>query len=117
MNNVEYWPMLAANAPAGGPLDAVSLTGLMRRSAGSPEIIVGLIDGSVAARHRDLATESIRILPQATDRTPAHASAPALTHGTFVAGIRWNLKTSEASALAARAANRRASVAPHHETL
>jgi subtilisin family serine protease len=79
--------MLTVNAPAGRALDAVKLTGLMEQSAGRPEVIVGLIDGSVAATHRDLATESIQILPQASDRAPEHASATALTHGTFVAGI------------------------------
>src|SRR5215510_1544737 len=80
--------MLGANAPAGrSALDAVNLTALMERSAGRPEVIVGLIDGSVAATHSALATESIRVLPHASDRAPEHASAAALAHGTFVAGI------------------------------
>ena len=80
--------MLAANAPAGrSPLDAVNLTGLMERTAGRPDVIVGLIDGSVAATQGDLATENIRVLSKASNRAPEHASGPALTHGTFVAGI------------------------------
>jgi len=92
--------MLAANAPAGrSPLDAVNLTGLMERSAGKPKVVVGLIDGSVAVTHRDLATESIRILPQASDRAPEHASAAALRHGTFVAGILAAKRGSAAPAI------------------
>src|SRR6516164_6217899 len=80
--------MLAANAPAGrSPLDAVNLTGLMERTAGRPDVIVGLIDGSVAATLGDLATENIRVLSKASNRAPEHASGTALTHGTFVAGI------------------------------
>lgn len=80
--------MLARNAPTGQPaLDAVNLTALMERTAGRPKVIVGLIDGSVAAAHADLATESIRILSQASDRADERGSDAALTHGTFVAGI------------------------------
>jgi hypothetical protein len=63
--------MLAANAPAGRPaLDAVSLTGLMERTAGRPEVIVGMIDGSIEATHADLATENIQTLSPASDRAP-----------------------------------------------
>jgi subtilisin family serine protease len=69
------------------PLSAVNLTALMERTVGRPEVIVGLIDGSVAATHPDLATESIRILSQASDRAPTQANGAALAHGTFVAGI------------------------------
>jgi subtilisin family serine protease len=78
----------AASMPASqSPLSAVSLTALMERTAGRPEVIVGLIDGSVAATHPDLATESIQILSQASDRAQPQANGAALTHGTFVAGI------------------------------
>jgi subtilisin family serine protease len=90
--------MLGANAPAGrSALDAVNLAALMQQSAGRPEVIVGLIDGSVAATHPDLATESIRILSQAS--ASARASAVALTHGTFVAGILAARRGSAAPAI------------------
>jgi subtilisin family serine protease len=80
--------MVGVNAPAGrSALDAVNLTALMERTAGRSEVIVGLIDGSVAAAHADLATENIRVLSQRSNRAPEHASGTALTHGTFVAGI------------------------------
>src|SRR6516162_5824973 len=92
--------MLAANAPAGrSPLDAVNLTGLMERTAGRPDVIVGLIDGSVAATQGDLATENIRVLSKASNRAPEHASGPALTHGTFVAGILAAKRGSAAPAI------------------
>jgi hypothetical protein len=78
----------AASMPASrSPLSAVNLTALMERTAGRPEVIVGLIDGSVAATHPDIATQSIRILSQASDRAQPRANGAALTHGTFVAGI------------------------------
>jgi subtilisin family serine protease len=90
----------AASMPASrSPLSAVNLTALMERTAGRPEVIVGLIDGSVAATHRALATESIRILPHASDRAPEHASAAALAHGTFVAGILAAKRGSTAPAI------------------
>jgi subtilisin family serine protease len=82
--------MMAANVPARrlrSPLDAVNLTGLMERTAGRAGVIIGLIDGSVAITHVDLATERIRILSQTSDPTPEPASGFALTHGTFIAGI------------------------------
>ena len=92
--------MVGANAPAGrSALDAVNLAALMEQSAGQPKVVVGLIDGSVAVTHRDLATESIRILPQASDRAPEHASAAALRHGTFVAGILAAKRGSAAPAI------------------
>ena len=48
--------MVGANAPAGrSALDAVNLAALMEQSAGQPKVVVGLIDGSVAVTHRDLA--------------------------------------------------------------
>jgi len=73
--------------PGGRALDLVRLTGLMEQTAGRAGVVVGLIDGSVAATHADLATENVRILSQASDRLPAQANGSALAHGTFVAGI------------------------------
>jgi subtilisin family serine protease len=80
-------------------LSAVNLTALMEQTAGKPEVIVGLIDGSVAATHPDLATENIRILSQASDRAHPRANGAALTHGTFVAGILAARRGSAAPAI------------------
>jgi subtilisin family serine protease len=90
--------MLAAN-PSAAALDAVNLTALMEQSAGRPEVTLGLIDGPIAAAHPDLATESIRILPQASGRATAHADAAALTHGTFIAAILAAKRGSAAPAI------------------
>ena len=80
--------MLAPNVPAArSVLDAVNLTRLMERTIGRAEVVVGLIDGSVAAGHVDLATENIRFLSASSGGAPTHVSGTALTHGTFVAGI------------------------------
>jgi subtilisin family serine protease len=91
--------MLAANAPAGEALDTVNLTNLMKQTAGRPEVVIGLIDGPVAATHAGLATESIRILPQTSDRARERASGAALAHGTFVAGFLAAKRGSAAPAI------------------
>jgi subtilisin family serine protease len=78
----------AARTPAErSPLSAVNLAALMERTAGRPEVIVGLIDGSVVATHPGLATENIRVLPKLSRREPGPDSSAATAHGTFVAGI------------------------------
>jgi subtilisin family serine protease len=92
--------MLAANAPrARSPLDLVGLSPLMERTAGRPEIVVGLIDGPVAANHADIATENLRLLPSPvavpSERTPGAARA----HGTYVAGILSARRGSAAPAI------------------
>jgi subtilisin family serine protease len=80
--------MLAANAPtARSPLDVANLSRLMERTAGRPEVIVGLIDGPVAADHADLATESIRSIAPPGTGPPGRAVGAARAHGTYVAGI------------------------------
>jgi subtilisin family serine protease len=92
--------MLAADTPtARSPLDAVSLSRLMERTAGRPEVVVGLIDGPVAANHADLAAESIRSLaPQGTGFSE-RATGAARAHGTYVAGILSARRGSAAPAI------------------
>ena len=67
------------------PLLQVGLTQLMRLTAGRREVVVGLLDGPVAADHPELASDSIRFA-SAWGRC-AQADSPACRHGTFVAGI------------------------------
>ena len=56
--------MLAADAPsARSPLDVVSLSRLMERTAGRPEVVVGLIDGPLPPT-----TPILR--PKPSDRLP-----------------------------------------------
>jgi subtilisin family serine protease len=67
-------------------LDLVDLTPLMARTAGRPDIVVGLIDGPVAVNHRDL-TANIRELDGGTKHACANDEGTARLHGTYVAGI------------------------------
>ena len=46
------------------PIDLVRLTALRDRTSGSPDVVVGLIDGPVAVDHPDLANENIRPIPE-----------------------------------------------------
>lgn len=69
----------------------VNLTRLMARSSGRAEVAVGLIDGPVAASHRELAG-SVRDCLGACQRV---ASA-ACRHGTLVAGILSADRSSDA---------------------
>jgi subtilisin family serine protease len=75
----------APTAERGYPYGLVALHQLMGICEGSPAVVVGLIDGPVAADHPALAGARLR---------PAHGIAgactraqPSCAHGTFVAGI------------------------------
>jgi subtilisin family serine protease len=68
-------------------LEVVKLSPLMARTAGRPEVTIGLIDGPVAIGHPDLESESIRELPAVNGGSCAVSSSTACQHGTFVAGI------------------------------
>lgn len=85
------------------PLDVVGLTALMERTAGSPEVAVGLIDGPVARDHPGLAANSIRELSPGGAEGEAcgrGAAGPACMHGTYVAGILSATRGGAALALA-----------------
>ena len=69
--------LVAEKAAVRAPLDVVSLSPLMERTAGRAEVAVGLIDGPVAADHADLATENIRSLPS---RRPGRRSGRPARH-------------------------------------
>lgn len=68
-------------------LDMVNLTALMERTAGRPDIVVGLIDGPVATMHPDLTHTSIREIPADNNGgTCKQPNSMACLHGTLVAG-------------------------------
>src|SRR5437763_3228913 len=71
----------------------------MARTSGTPEIVVGLLDGPVATNHPDLASENIREIPGSMLGMCAQASSTACAHGTFVAGILCAKRTSVAPAI------------------
>ncbi|MFC5661515.1 S8 family serine peptidase [Kitasatospora misakiensis] len=86
-----------------GPLDQVGLTSLMARSAGRPEVAVGVVDGLVALDHPGLAGGRLRLLPggvgggQRGHRADCRRADGDLScrHGTFVAGLLGARRTSE----------------------
>jgi subtilisin family serine protease len=80
-------------------LDLVKLTALMERTCGSPEVRIGLIDGSVLTQHPDLASGHLREIPGADGATCTQANITACLHGTFVAGILSAKRSSPAPAI------------------
>src|SRR5262245_890021 len=76
--------MLGVDKPARrrAALEVASLAALMELAAGRREVIIGLIDGSVAATHADFATENIQVLSQFSHRAPERGSSAVLTHRT-----------------------------------
>ncbi|SOB89012.1 S8 family serine peptidase [Streptomyces sp. 1331.2] len=69
------------------PLDLVALGGLMARTRGRPETVVGLVDGPVAVAHPGLRTARLRELPGDVPTRCAEPGSEQCRHGTFVAGI------------------------------
>ncbi|MBV8809399.1 MAG: S8 family serine peptidase [Acidobacteriaceae bacterium] len=71
----------------------------MERTAGRPEITLGLIDGPVALDHPDLANAAVRTAGGRAEAACARADAAACTHGTFVAGMLSARRGSTAPAI------------------
>jgi subtilisin family serine protease len=82
-----------------GPLDLVRLNALMERGIGRPETGVGLIDGPVRSNHPGLATERILQIAGRVSGGCARVESAACGHGTFVAGILFGKRESEAPAI------------------
>jgi subtilisin family serine protease len=80
------------------PLDLVRLKPLMSLTQGRPEVLVGLIDGSVSM-HPELIGENIREIPGKLSGQCIDAKSFACVHGTFVAGILCGKRTSIAPAI------------------
>ena len=81
------------------PLEIVQLPLLMERTQGSPDVMVGLVDGPVAMTHPDLAGARIREVPGELAGTCARANSAACQHGTFVAGVLTAKRNSPAPAI------------------
>ena len=93
------WPAdVAKPDPRVSPLELVKLTPLMKRTQGKSELLVGLIDGPVDARHPHLASENICEAPGRVG-VCGRASSAACAHGTFVAGILAARRGSPAPAI------------------
>jgi hypothetical protein len=81
-------PCCGASTPTNeNPLDLVGLRPLMEETAGSPDILIGIIDGPVLTSQVALAGARFRQI--GTDSAPVCLSADsaACLHGTFVAGV------------------------------
>jgi subtilisin family serine protease len=86
--------------PGQSTLDLVNLTALMERTAGRPEVKIGLIDGPVAIQHPDLAGAHLHeISGRSISAACAQANSTACLHGTFVAGILFARRNSQAPAI------------------
>lgn len=81
------------------PLDLVKLTPLMKRTSGSPEVKIGLIDGPIFTQHTNLATDCLHEIPGNNGAACTQANSTACLHGTFVAGILSAKRNSPAPAI------------------
>src|SRR5574337_917880 len=81
------------------PLNLVRLTALMDRTAGNPEVTVGLIDGPVLTHHPDLASNHLREISGHHGGTCTQTASAACLHGTFIAGIFSAKQNSTAPAI------------------
>src|SRR5262249_11697960 len=84
---------------ASSVLDLIQLTPLMDLTSGSPEIVIGLIDGPVFTDHVDFASERIRTLSGKANGGCVQPDSVACMHGTFVAGILSAKRNSAAPAI------------------
>lgn len=80
-------------------LDLIKLAALMERTSGKPEMMVGLLDGPVAANHPDLEHEHICEIPGSRRGACTQTRSVACLHGTFVAGILCAKRGSVAPAI------------------
>lgn len=81
------------------PLDLVMLTQLMELTIGSPDIVIGLVDGPVAVDHPSLARDNVREIAGVISGVCTMANSVACKHGTFVAGILSATRSSSAPAI------------------
>jgi len=68
-------------------MDLVRLTPLMELTRGTPEIVVGLIDGPVMLQHPAFSDIRMREYPGGMPVGCSQVASTACMHGTFVAGI------------------------------
>ena len=90
--------MISKTNPNAASLDVVNLTALMRITAGTREVAIGLIDGPVTVDHPELTSENIRTILPIQSVAPG-ADDAARAHGNFVAGVLSARRESSAPAL------------------
>jgi subtilisin family serine protease len=72
---------------------------LMERTAGNPEVVLGLIDGPVTTNHPELSGARLRDLSGRTADVSSTKNVTSQSHGTFVAGILCAQRNSVAPAI------------------
>ncbi|UCC78247.1 MAG: S8 family serine peptidase [Candidatus Zixiibacteriota bacterium] len=80
-------------------LDRVRLRSLMGRASGSPDVIIGLIDGPVDLSHPDFRGARVRTAKDSQTASCMINDSVACMHGTFVAGILFARRSSKAPAI------------------
>ena len=79
-------------------LELVRLSELMALTSGSPEVVIGLIDGPVNIDHEAFRNGNVRMLNG--EAISGCAGSSACQHGTFIAGILSARRGSEAPSIA-----------------
>jgi subtilisin family serine protease len=80
-------------------INLINLKPLMDRTSGSPDIVIGLIDGPLITNHPDLNKVNIKEIPGTLSGTCSKANSIACSHGTFIAGILKAKRDSIAAAI------------------
>ena len=81
------------------PLGLVKLTEIMELTSGSPDVVIGLLDGPVATDHPEFTSQNIRRMDGSTRSLCAKPKSLACSHGTFVASILSAKRGSSALAI------------------
>jgi subtilisin family serine protease len=81
------------------PLSQIKLHSLMEISSGSPDVIIGLIDGPIDFNHPAFQGSKIRTVKDSQLGACKSASSVACSHGTFVIGILSAKRTLSAPAI------------------
>lgn len=87
-----------ASSP-GGPLEMVGLSGLMERTQGDRQVVIGLVDGPVAVQHIDL-DGGVQHARPLEAKGCSHSGSAACRHGTFIAGVLCGTRASVAPGIA-----------------
>ena len=81
------------------PLRTTRMLPLMERTAGIPEVVVGIVDGPVLPSHPGLRQVRLRSISATAAEGCRLSESPACRHGTFIAGILAARRGSPAPAI------------------
>jgi subtilisin family serine protease len=81
------------------PLTLTTLNRLMELSSGSRKIVIGIIDGPINFKHRDLQEAHLRTVNESQLVECQNADSIACLHGTFITGMLCSKRGSVAPAI------------------